>query len=206
MPELRQHLVDVTVDLLARDGTEAVSLREIARRAGVSHGAPLRHYPNLANLLSHVAGEGFVRLRDRIDVALDSMADASAADRLAASGRSYVHFAVDDPGHYTLMFRFDLLDLAEPAFTTPALAAFNQLVDLVRAAQADGWRSDVDSIHLAGVLWSTMHGISSLWLDGALAGTTLTTTVDPVLELALGTLIDTTPTRNAEVVSERSSP
>ena len=60
---LRDRLLQITTELLAEQGVAAVSLREIARRAGVSHGAPLRHFPSLANLLAIVSAEGFRRLR-----------------------------------------------------------------------------------------------------------------------------------------------
>jgi AcrR family transcriptional regulator len=191
---LNDRLIDVTADLLATEGTEALSLREIARRAGVSHGAPLRHYPSLANLLAHVAAEGFARLKDFIDAALVLMPEATAVERLGAAGRAYVAFAMANPGHFTLMFRNDLLDGTEETLLSNGATAFDQLVQLVELAQRDGWHADDDRLALAGVLWSTVHGIASLWLMGALGATTGAAGVDTITDLALATLFDTTST------------
>jgi AcrR family transcriptional regulator len=110
---LRARLLAVTDELLATEGVPGVSLREIARRAGVSHGAPLRHFPSLASLLAHVSAGGFRGLNDAV-AAGASASGPSALDRLAGAARGYCRFGLGQPGLLTLMFRWDLVDLSEP--------------------------------------------------------------------------------------------
>lgn len=184
---LRERLLEVTAELLATEGVERVSLREIARRAGVSHGAPLRHYPSLAHLLSHVAAEGFDRLFAAVGDAIAHTQRRPPVDRLRAAAQAYVRFALANPGHYTLMFRPDLLDAAE--LTALAPDAFGQLVDLVVEVQAAGWHSADDPVRLSGAMWAVVHGVSSLWLQGAMGYATGATDVHQILDPALDTIL-----------------
>ena len=108
---LAERLVDVTEKLLAREGIEGLSLRSIARRAGVTHGAPARHYRGLATLLSEVAARGFRELSDAIDAAAAAVPGGAAPGaRVAAAARAYVRCAVAKPALFALMFRSDALD------------------------------------------------------------------------------------------------
>src|SRR5262249_57744023 len=116
----------------AEEGREGLPLRAIARRAGVSHGAPLRHFPTLAALLSALAADGFVRLAATIDAALaaaDAAAEArgaplSARSRLAVSGRAYLRFALADPGVFSITFRPERVDVSDADYLTAAVPAF----------------------------------------------------------------------------------
>lgn len=175
----RDRLLAAARDVVAADGLEGLTLRAIARHAGVSHGAPLRHFPSLAALLAALAAEGFTQLIRSIDTTL-AAADERAAERgvtvtprqrLALAGRAYVRFALGEPGVYAVMFRNERIDVAAPEYQAQGLAAFGQLVDLVAAAQADGWRPADRAEELAAVLWSNVHGTADLALHGALAGT-----------------------------------
>src|SRR3954463_12519300 len=94
-----ERLVASARAMLDGQGLEGLTLRAIARRAGVSHGAPLRHFPTLAALLAAVAADGFRELITAVDEQTSSLGpDAGALDRLAASGRGYVKFAIASPG------------------------------------------------------------------------------------------------------------
>jgi AcrR family transcriptional regulator len=179
MTSPRERLLQSAREVVASDGLEGLTLRAIARRAGVSHGAPLRHFPTLASLLAALAAEGFGQLIATVDDALAS-ADAAAAalgtaitprQRLAVSGRAYVRFAVADPGVYAVMFRPERVDITATEYQRQGEAAFHQLVDLVAAAQADGWQPDRRAEHLAAVLWANVHGLADLTLHGGLAAT-----------------------------------
>jgi len=140
-------LVDVAVRLAAREGIEALTLRRIARGAGVSHGAPLRHFASLADLLSDVAARGFRLLREAIEGSADGLpAGAGALPRLAAAGRAYVRCAVENPGLFALMFRPEALDSANARLLRDSQNAFEQLLRLVRAAQDAGWHEDRDAL------------------------------------------------------------
>src|SRR3954465_5330677 len=106
---LRDRLVRVGGDLLDQDGLSAVSLREIARRAGVSHGAPRRYFPTHLELLSAIARNGFVDLAAQATAAL-AEAPEDPRVRIGLLARVYCEFAVTRPGRYELMFRHDLLE------------------------------------------------------------------------------------------------
>ena len=166
-------LLDVAEELIATRGLESLSLRRIARRAGVSHGAPLRHFPSLAALLSEVAARGFLLLSEAIEKAAAQLPPgAGPLARLSAAGRGYVELAVAKPGLFALMFRSDALDRENPRLIRASADSFEQLVRLVRAAQDTGWRSERDTRLLAGCVWSTVHGLATLWADGAFCGAT----------------------------------
>lgn len=199
---LAERLVAVAEDLLAEAGPEALSLREIARRAGVTHSAPLRHYPSLAALLAEVAARGFRTLFAAIERAEGELpAGAGARARLAAAARAYVRCAVARPGVFALMFRPDLLDVAAPAFARDSRASFDQLVRAVRAAQDDGWRTDAPTRRLAGALWASVHGFASLWSQGAYRAV-----VDASLDEALEDLVALLLADPAPRASERRVP
>lgn len=174
----RARLLRAARAVVAEDGLEGLTLRAIARRAGVSHGAPLRHFPSLAALLSALAAEGFDGLMAAVDAAVaasDARAAASGTApsprlRLAWAGQAYVRHAVSDPGVFTVMFRQERIAVDDPDYQRQGLAAFQQLVGLVAGAQADGWRPDDDPTALAAVLWADVHGLAELAIHGALAG------------------------------------
>ncbi len=187
---LRERLLAVAGELLDEAGVEGASLRAIARRAGVSHGAPLRHFPSLANLLAWVAAGGFRDLHAAVaSAAAGAGSAATGRARLAAAGRGYVAFALANPGPFRLMFRFDLLDRSEVELVSASHAAFDQLVELVEAAQLEGWRSGDDGRLLAGAIWSAVHGLASLWLDEAIQPPTGAERVEEILEPLLPTLV-----------------
>lgn len=190
---LDERLLAVAEDLLATRGLEGLSLRRIARRAGVSHGAPLRHFPSLAALLSEVAARGFRLLSEAIEKSAAQLPPgAGPLARLAAAGRGYVELAVARPGLFTLMFRPEALDRENPRLVSSSAESFEQLVRLVRAAQDAGWRPERDTRLLAGCVWSAVHGLATLWSDGAFCGATgapaasLDEAVEITLELVLG--------------------
>ena len=168
----RQRLLDAAHDVVATDGLEGLTLRAIARRAGVSHGAPLRHFPTLAALLSAVAADGFVRLVATIDERLDAMSSnagpLTALERIAVAGRAYIEFALADPGVFAVMFRPERVDVRDPGYLAEGYRSFRQLVGLVEAAQAEDWHPGEPADALAGVLWSHVHGLAELALHGGI--------------------------------------
>ncbi|MFF0311425.1 TetR/AcrR family transcriptional regulator [Streptosporangium sp. NPDC004379] len=110
---LRERLVDAGVELVTAGGDASVGLREIARRAGVSHGAPRRYFPTHHALLSAIAHRGFADLAARFTAAGEGA--ATSRERLRAIGAAYVAYAVENRGMFELMFRHDLLDSDDPA-------------------------------------------------------------------------------------------
>ncbi len=182
---LDERLVQVTLDLLDREGLPGLSLRQIARQAGVSHGAPLRHFRSLAELLSEVAAQGFRQLSEAVEKSGAQLPPGTPPiERLAAAGRAYVESAVAHPGLFSLMFQPERLDWSYPPLLAESSAAFEHLVRHVRAAQDAGWRTTRSTRLLAGSVWAAVHGLAMLWSQGALAG--------PVPDAPLETMVDTT--------------
>lgn len=172
---LRAALLEAALDLVAREGASSLTLREVARRAGVSHAAPYRHFADKEALLAAVAEEGFRALRDALAARADAAGDDPVA-RLRAIGIGYVRFAVDHPAHCRVMFGGAVEDPARHlALAEASAAAFAVLVDAIRAAQATGQVRAGDPMDLALAAWSLVHGLALLWIDGALAGRGLAT-------------------------------
>jgi AcrR family transcriptional regulator len=178
-PDLRTRLVDVGVDLVSREGAGALTLREIARRAGVSHGAPRRHFPTHLELLSAIARRGFTELGGRVTTALG---DGTAGPRaqLSELARVYLEFALDNPGMYELMFRHDLLESGHLRLRDTSLPLFGTLVELVGRA-----RPGADARAVAGALWANLHGVAQLWRWGSLQLATGAEDLFPLLRTAL---------------------
>ncbi|MEU6339342.1 TetR/AcrR family transcriptional regulator [Streptomyces sp. NPDC046977] len=180
----RARLLGAALAVLDEDGVEGLTLRAIARRAEVSHGAPLKHFPHRAALLSAVATAGFRELNASAEAAVrDCPEGASATARLRAGARGYVAYALERPAMFALMFRHDLLDPQDKELSRVSLSAFDdRLLVLVRAAQADGWHPEADSRALTGALWSGLHGLVQLWLWGSLALATGAPSADAALD------------------------
>ncbi|MFF1741789.1 TetR/AcrR family transcriptional regulator [Streptomyces mirabilis] len=176
---LRARLIEVGVDLVTTEGAQVLTLREIARRAGVSHGAPRRYFPTHLELLSAIARRGFADLGDR---ATEALGDGGAGPRarLTTLGRVYLDFAFTQPGMYELMFRHDLLESGKLGLRDTSLPLFGVLVDLVGRA-----RPEADAALVAGALWANLHGIAQLWGWGSLQLATGATDFVPLLDAAL---------------------
>jgi len=147
---------------VTEEGVQALTLREIARRAGVSHGAPRRYFPTHLELLSAIARRGFDDLAKK---AIEVIGDGRASPRaqLMALGRAYLDFALANRGMHELMFRHDLLESGWLGLRESSLPLFSVLVDLVGRA-----RPDADAPVVAGSLLANLHGIAQLWTWGSL--------------------------------------
>ncbi|MDX2824034.1 TetR/AcrR family transcriptional regulator [Streptomyces ipomoeae] len=176
---LRARLIDVGVELVASEGVQALSLREIARRAGVSHGAPRRYFPTHLELLSAIARRGFEELAARGATAIGD-GTASPREQVATLGRVYLDFALTNRGMHELMFRHDLLESNTLGLREASLPVFGLLVDLVGRA-----RPDVDARLVAGALLANLYGIAQLWAWGSLQLTTGADDFTPLLRSAL---------------------
>lgn len=193
----RDRLLETARAYLDQEGVDGIGLREIARRAGVSHGAPLRHFPTLGALLAAVAADGFRDLYSSVDAAVREVDRADPLERIAAAATGYVDFARAHPGVFSLMFRADLCDTSDPDYATAGGIAFGQLVTLVVDAQQAGWHPDETATELAGALWACMHGLAVLHLHGALVPTTGQTDLDVLVSLATSLVLGS-PTPHQE--------
>ncbi len=160
--DLRAALVQTALDLVEESGVEALSLRQVARRAGVSRGAPYHHFRNKEAMIAAVAQHGFVQLTS-------CMAGAEAmAPRVAmrACGSGYLRFAQDNPTLYRLMFGTKVGDFhAHPALEAEAKAAFGILQGHLQRLQAAGEAPAGDPFSWSMAVWASVHGMALLLID-----------------------------------------
>ena len=164
--ELKQTLLDAAVALIAEVGPQAFTLREVARRAGVSHNAPYRHFTDKDDLLAAVAAEGFDRLTKSMKTAMAK--GRTAAERLRLAGRGYVQFALHWPQHILVMFEASAPGPARPEYAAAGQRAFQTLLDAIIAVQAEGGLPIGDPQKYAIASWSAVHGLAKLAIGGRL--------------------------------------
>jgi AcrR family transcriptional regulator len=161
--DLRQAVLTAAIAVLGESGPTQLSLRDLARRAGVSHAAPAHHFGDKAGLLTAVAAQGYQLLADTLTAARQRSAD------FLEVGVAYVRFAVDHRAHFEVMFRPDLYRPDDPEVATARQRAADALYGGVRSVAATGRGPDIP---LAGVAaWSLVHGFATLWLNHALPPT-----------------------------------
>jgi AcrR family transcriptional regulator len=163
---LRQTLLDAAVALIGEVGPRAFTLREVARRAGVSHNAPYRHFAGRDELLATVAAEGFDRLTA---VMQKTMAKGkSARERLELCGCGYVDFALRWPQHFLVMFDLPRELYACEEANAAGEKAFGVLLGCITGAQQSADLPAGDPLPLAWTAWSLVHGIAKLAISGNL--------------------------------------
>jgi AcrR family transcriptional regulator len=170
---LRQTLLDAAIALIGEVGPRAFTLREVARRAGVSHNAPYRHFASKDELLAEVAAEGFDRLTASM---LKSMARATwPRERLRECGCGYVAFALRWPQHFLVMFDLPHAPHGQEKHHAAGQNAFAVLEECIAAAQQLGDLPAGDPLPLAWTAWSLVHGIAKLAISGNLPLSTRST-------------------------------
>jgi AcrR family transcriptional regulator len=181
--DLKATILGEAAVLVAGRGAAALSLRELARAAGVSHAAPAHHFTDRRGLFTALATEGFRMLADALAGARPDFLDAALA---------YVRFAIDHPGHYAVMFDRSLYDAADQGLVVAETAAGAELAAGVRTL--DDPRANDDPQAAALAAWSLVHGFSLLWLNRAIDNDT-----DPIATVhrVAGMLYGTEVTRQA---------
>ncbi|WP_227983630.1 TetR/AcrR family transcriptional regulator [Nocardia spumae] len=158
--DLRATLLRAAADQIAAEGVDAVSLRALAQRAGVSHAAPAHHFGNRQGLLTALAIRGFELLADELRTEHDDFREMAVA---------YIRFAGRYPGHFDVMFRHDLLRADDPDLIAARTASGAELRSgVARLGVSDAARPATE---LAA--WSLVHGFASLWREGALTDSEL---------------------------------
>ena len=142
--------------LVAERGADRVSLRELARSAGVSHAAPAHHFTDRRGLFTALATQGFELLTQALVDARGDFADAALA---------YVRFAIAHPGHYQVMFNKSLLDVSDAELAAAEAASGAELSRGVATLRDPNAHADPAAAQLAA--WSLVHGFSMLWLNEA---------------------------------------
>jgi AcrR family transcriptional regulator len=165
--DLRRSLINAALRLIEEHGEAAVTLREVARMAGVSHQAPYRHFADRTALIAAVAEEGFRALHTEMVEKTGKAPDALAA--LRSLGVAYVLFAVEHRGHFRVMFG---ADAAAARKNSPSLDAACEAVFGTLTRAIAGFKTvtsdESDTLSLALTAWSLVHGLSSLLVEGQL--------------------------------------
>ncbi|HEY6362597.1 MAG TPA: TetR/AcrR family transcriptional regulator [Vicinamibacterales bacterium] len=187
--DLRATLLGEVEGIIREQGIGVVSIREVARRARVSHAAPAHHFGNKSGLLTAFAVQGYERLAEMVQAMVAAARATSPPDVLAAMGRAYVTFAVDNPEHFGVMFPGDLLDQQDPAYITASDRCFGPLVDVVRRAEQEGYLMD-DPMLVAASAWSIVHGLASLWLSGRVQARTGVVDADAIADAVTRLFVD----------------
>ena len=174
--------------LVSERGLAGLTLREIARRIGVSHAAPYRHFRDRTALLTTLAVDGLERLAARIERALDRAGPHPRA-RFLAGGWAYVRFALDEPARFAIIFSSS----ASPDDESVRAArerSFGTLLRYIAEAQRAGFLAMGDPISLATPMWAMHHGLATLAAAGGFKEATSRAELRTLVDAAHGALID----------------
>jgi len=165
--DLRERVLRASVSLIEEEGLANLSMREVARRAGVSHQAPYHYFPDRESILAAVAERGFDLLNERLTRAR-SEAD-STTDAVERAAIAYVTFACDYPAHFRIMFRPELVTLANHhEADCCADTAFKHVPEMVIECMKAGFPESIGVETMSAFLWSVVHGFACLLIDGPL--------------------------------------
>jgi AcrR family transcriptional regulator len=176
---LREALLKAALRLISEVGPTAFTLREVARRAGVSHNAPYRHFRDRDELMAAVSTEGYGELTRTMQEAVEHESNSLA--RLQQAGLAYVKFALRRPEHFTVMFDApsskpaqklcfspSKMKIKYPKAAEAAEESFRTLMNFVAACQQEGVLPAGDTKALALLAWSMVHGTAKLAITGRL--------------------------------------
>ena len=192
---LRDALLEAAERVLEHDGLAGLTLRAVAREAGVSHAAPTHHFGDLTGLVSELAAIGFRQFNATMEAARAT--GTVPLEKSMAGAKAYVGYAQAHPGMYGLMFRTERLDMSRPSLCEAANASFAGLAAAVGASRHEQIFEEALSLEQAAAIaraWSLVHGFTTLLLDGRLAdivrrlpkGTSVETLLEAMLKLTMG--------------------
>lgn len=192
---LRDELIKACVALIEAEGIGAVSLRRVARAAGVSPGAPYHHFADRSALLAAIAAQGHEILEHQLRGAREQAPTAARA--LGAMIETYVAFARGHPAHIHLMLRGELAQMdRHPETQSAGEGAIQLLTEVVEDCQREGSAPPGDPSALVAIVWALAVGIVTLWLDGPLEGRCATLGTTPEhLTTQIAVLLETLLTR-----------
>jgi AcrR family transcriptional regulator len=200
--DLRSALLAAALAVIGEVGPRGLTIREVARRAGVSHAAPYRHFGDRDELVLAVAEQGFTLLQQTME---QRRAEAAPdpVSQFAASGFAYVEFALRHPDHYRIMFSGNLLSRSgQYSLQHTSEGALQDMIGSIRQCQDLGIVRPGDAVHQALAVWSLIHGFVSLVndrrLDSLLDGDRLLEQTRDAVLLAIFAGIGTIPSAAPE--------
>jgi AcrR family transcriptional regulator len=165
--DLKRALTEAALGLVKEKGPKGFTLREVARRAGVSAAAPYRHFSDKAQLLAAVATQGFIQLHEAVSAATVEKADLTM--QVLDMGRAYIHWAVTHPDYYQVMFGAELDKSDKPELLAAGARAFDDLLDVIVRCQEADLLPAGGPREIAGPTWSLLHGIALLTIGSDFA-------------------------------------
>jgi len=171
--DLKNALIKAGTEILASEGLGGLSLRKVAKQAGVSHAAPYAHFKDKQALIAAISTEGFKQLHSQIE-SVKKTYQANPGSLLIETAWAYVQFALNEPDRFKLMFSSALEKEKEyPDFVEISQKNFRQLVDIVEICQGANILKSADSELIALSVWGTVHGFVSLLLEGQISHSVL---------------------------------
>ncbi|MBI2759189.1 MAG: TetR/AcrR family transcriptional regulator [Chloroflexi bacterium] len=164
--DLKNALIEAGIKILSKEGVGGLSLRKVAKRAGVSHSAPYAHFTDKQSLIAAISTEGFKQLYAELDAAVSPYA-SDPKQQLLEGAWVYVQFALNNTDTFHIMFSGILEKEKDyPAFVEISRKNFERVVDIVRACQDAGVLRPAPPEIMALTVWGQLHGIISLILEG----------------------------------------
>jgi AcrR family transcriptional regulator len=171
--DLKNALIAAGIEILSKEGVAGLSLRKVARKAGVSHNAPYAHYADKQALIAAIATAGYEKLYLQLTAAIQHYPDDPARQLVEASW-AYVEFALAESDHFKITFSGVVEKEKDyPAFVEVAQKNFQQVVGIIAACQQAGLLPEGPADLLALSVWSLLHGLVSLILEGQVSHTLL---------------------------------
>lgn len=171
--DLKNALVKAGIEIISKGGLASLSLRKVAKKAGVSHAAPYAHFADKQALIAALSTEGYQRLYDELCSTV-AMYEGDMQRTLVEVGWAYVQFAQSDPERFKVMFSGIIEQEKEyPDLKEITLKNFGLLVNMVKSCQADGLLAPEPADAVAVSLWSLVHGFVMLLLEGQISHTLL---------------------------------
>lgn len=165
--DLKRVVIETAQDMLREEKGWQFTLREVARRAGVSHAAPYKHFPDKSALLAELAALGFDQLRREVEGALRRQARSPRAEFMAAA-KAYIQFGTANPSIYRLMFSADVDKKRFRQLDEAAAVAFAELIGILERGQSSGAIKKQPVRGQAAATWALLHGFTMLSIDGQL--------------------------------------
>ena len=186
--DLKNALLDTALEQISRNGVRSLSLRDVARRTGVSHTASYRHFASKESLLAAIAEQGFRRLSAAMRAATLPHADDPVA-ALQASGVAYVEFGVSYPEHLSVMFGVQLAHEDYPELAGASKEAYALLTSIVHDGLHAGGLRGTDERTITLAAWSIVHGLAQLITGGQLQAKDMPQVAPREMALAVTTLL-----------------
>ncbi|MFN8528822.1 MAG: TetR/AcrR family transcriptional regulator [Anaerolineae bacterium] len=165
--DLKNALIRAGIDILSKDGIQALSLRSVAKRAGVSHAAPYAHFSDKQALVAAIAAEGYSKLYAHLAAAQHPQAEPLT--RLIEAAHAYLHFALNEPDHFKITFAGVVeAEKNYPEYVEQSQRCFGLVLALVADCQASGLFPGRDIQLVTVSIWSCIHGFVQLLLNNQL--------------------------------------